>query len=120
MLLLPGGDEATNTEKMEALYASVLSWGTEEEDNIPFPPWNGVYEYRDPVYPTSLSAKLVSVFPEVASLLNSRVEQTVILNEITQYNNKVLVYYINKTVKFHRMERIMEEAVSTFQSAVDA
>ena len=44
MLLLPGGDEATNTEKMEALYASVRSWGTEEEDNIPFPDWKGVDE----------------------------------------------------------------------------
>ena len=32
----------------------------------------------------------------------------------------VLGYDINKTVKFHMLERIMEEYVSTFQSVVEA
>ena len=85
-----GGDESANLEKMEALYTSVRSWGMEEEDGIPFPYWKGVDEYRDPVDPTSLSAKLLALFPELASLLNYRVEQTVILNDITQDNKKVL------------------------------
>ena len=62
----------------------------EEEDEIPFPYWKGVDEHQDPVDPTSLSANFVAVFPEVASLLNSSVEWTVILNDITHYNNKVL------------------------------
>ena len=49
VVFLTGGGEATNPEKMEAFYASVQSWGTEEEDNIPFPSWKGVDEYQDPV-----------------------------------------------------------------------
>ena len=56
---------------------------------------------------------------EVASLLNYRVERTVIINDITQDNNKVLGDESNKTVKFQRLKRSMEEAVSTFQSVVD-
>ena len=75
---------------MGALYASVQSWGTEEEDTIPFPDWKGIDEYRDPVYPNLLSANFADVFLKVASLLNSHVERTVILNDITQDNNKVL------------------------------
>ena len=59
------------------------------------------------------------MFPEVASLINSCVERTVILNDITQENNKVLGDKSNKTVKLLRMERSMEEAVSTFQSVVE-
>ena len=59
------------------------------------------------------------VFTEVASLLNYHVERTVILNEITQDNNKVLSDKINKNVKFHRLDRNMEESVSTFQSVVE-
>ena len=43
-----------------------------------------------------------------------------ILNSITQEKNKVLGDKINKNVKFHRLERSMEEAVSTFQSVVEA
>ena len=43
-----------------------------------------------------------------------------ILNEITQYNNKSLEYKSKKTVKFHRMERSMEEDVYKSQSVVDA
>ena len=43
------GGESTNPENMEALYASVQSWGTEEEGDIPFPSWQGVDEYRDRV-----------------------------------------------------------------------
>ena len=31
VIFLTGGGEATNPENMEALYASVRSWGTEEE-----------------------------------------------------------------------------------------
>ena len=61
----------------------------------------------------------MAVFPEMASLLNSCVERTVILNDITQDNNKVLGDDINKTVKFHMLERSMEESVSTFQSMVE-
>ena len=60
------------------------------------------------------------MFPEVASLLNYRVERTLILNDITHDNNKVLRDKSNKTVKFHRLERSMEESVSTFQSVVEA
>ena len=39
---------------MEALYESVRSWGREEEYEIPFPSWNGVDDYQDPVDPTDL------------------------------------------------------------------
>ena len=53
-------------------------------------------------------------------LLNSRVEWTMILNYITQDNNKVLGDESNETVKFHRLESITEEYVSTFQSVVEA
>ena len=60
------------------------------------------------------------MFQEVASLLNSREEQTVIINGITQENNNVLVEKSNATVKFHKMDRSMEEAVSKFQSVVEA
>ena len=45
---------------------------------------------------------------EMEILLNFRIEQTVILNYITQYNNEVLEYESNKTVKFHKLERSME------------
>ena len=99
---------------MEALYASVQSWGTEEKIDIPFSSWKQVDEYREPVDPTSLSANFVAVFPEVESLLNSRVERTVILNDITQYNNKVLGDESKKTSKFHSLDRSIEESVSTF------
>ena len=77
-------------ENMEALYVFVQSWGMEEEYDIPFPTCKGVDEYRGPVEPTSLSSNFADLFPEVASLLNSRLESTVILNDITQGNNKVL------------------------------
>ena len=92
---------------METLYASVWSWVTEEEIDIPFRYRKGVDEYQDPVYPTSLSAKFVAVFQEVTSLLNSRVKHTVILNDIHQDNNKVLGEKSNKTFKLHRLERSM-------------
>ena len=105
---------------MEALYASMRSWGTEEEGNIPSPSCKGVDEYRDPVDPTSLSANFAAVFPEVVSLLNSRVERIVILNDTTQGNSKFMGDKSKETVKFHRLERSMEEAVSTFQSVVEA
>ena len=37
MLVFPtGGGEATKSENMEALYASVRSWVTEKEDSNPF------------------------------------------------------------------------------------
>ena len=41
VVLLTGGGEATNPENMEALYESVRSWGTEEEDDTNFPSCNG-------------------------------------------------------------------------------
>ena len=105
---------------MEALYESVRSWVREEDDNISFPSWKGVDEYRDPVDPTSLSAKFMAVFPEVASLLNSCVEWKVILDDITQDKNKVLGYGSKKNFKLCRLERSMKESVSTFQSVVEA
>ena len=43
-----------------------------------------------------------------------------ILNDINQDNNKVLGDKSNETFKFHRLERIMEEAVSKFQSVIEA
>ena len=46
------GGESKTPENMEALYASVQSWGTEEEDDVPFPTWKGVDEYWEPVNPT--------------------------------------------------------------------
>ena len=61
----------------------------------------------------------MAVFLDVANLLNSRVECTVILNDITQDKNKVLGDEINKTVKFQRLERSMEEAVSKLHSVVE-
>ena len=85
----------------------------EEEDEIPFLGLKGFDEYRDPVEPTSLSSNFAAVILELASLINSRVERTFILNEITQDNNKVPEDNINETIKFHRLERIMEKAVST-------
>ena len=33
-----GGSESTNPENMEALHASIKSWGTEKEDNTLFNP----------------------------------------------------------------------------------
>ena len=54
----------------------------------------------------------------MASLLHSRVEKIVILNDITQDNNKVLEEESNETAKFHRLENIMEESVSKFQIVV--
>ena len=60
------------------------------------------------------------MFPEVASLLNPLIERKVILNAITQENNKVVGDEINKTVKLHMMDRSTEEAVSTFQSVIEA
>ena len=57
---------------------------------------------------------------DMTSLLNYLVEWTVILNETTQDKNKVLKDKRNETVKFHRLDRGMEEAVTTFQSVVEA
>ena len=57
---------------------------------------------------------------DMTSLLNYRVEWTVILNETTQDKNKVLKDKRNETVKFHRLDRGIEEAVTTFQSVVEA
>ena len=59
------------------------------------------------------------MFPEVGSLLNSSVEWSVILKDITEDNNKVLGDKRNETVKFHIMERSMEEAVSIFHIVVE-
>ena len=43
-----------------------------------------------------------------------------ILNEITKDKNKVLVDKSKKTAKLHSLEISMEEAMSTFQSVVEA
>ena len=67
-----------------------MGYGRREQHNFPF--LNGVDEYQVPVEPTSLSTKSAAGFLEVASLLNYRVEQTVIHNETNQDNNKVLEY----------------------------
>ena len=90
MVFSTGGGESTNPENMEALYVSVRSRGMEEEEDTPFTYWKGVDEYQDPVYPTSLSANLTAVFPEVTILLNYHVERTVILNYTNKDKNKVL------------------------------
>ena len=119
VVFLTSGGEATKPENMEALYASVWSWFTEEEDGTLLPNRKGVDEYQDPVDPSSLSDNFAAMFTEVASLLNPRVELPVILIGITQDNNEVLEDEIKETVKFHRLERSMEEAVSTFQSVVE-
>ena len=42
------------------------------------------------------------------------------LNDINQDNNKVLEHESNKNVKFHRLEKSTEEAVSKLQSVVEA
>ena len=65
--------------------------------------WRGVDELQDHVDLTLLSAKFSAVFPEVTSLLNSCVEWTLILNDITKDNNKVLEEKSNKNSKFHRL-----------------
>ena len=49
-------------------------------------------------------------------MLNSRVKQTLLLNYITQDNNKVMEDDSNKIIKFHRLEIIIKEAMSTFHS----
>ena len=67
VVLPTGGGEATNTEKIEDLYASVQSWGSEQEGNLPFPSWKGVDEYQYPVDLTSLSANFVAVIPPCSS-----------------------------------------------------
>ena len=41
VVFMTGGVDATNPENMEALYESVRSWGTEEEDDTNFPSCNG-------------------------------------------------------------------------------
>ena len=52
----------------------------EEEENIPFPYWNGFDGYRDSFSPTSLSDNFVAVFLEVEILLNYLVEWKLVLN----------------------------------------
>ena len=42
-----------------------------------------------------------------------------ILNDITQDNNKILEDKSNKTGEFHRLDTSMKEAVSIFQSVVE-
>ena len=43
-----------------------------------------------------------------------------ILNHITKDNNKVMDGKSNKTIKIDRLERSMEEAMSTFKIVVEA
>ena len=52
-------------------------------------------------------------------LLYYNVECTVILNGTTQDTNRFLEDESNKTVMFHRLERIIEEFMSTFQSVLE-
>ena len=104
----------TNLENMESLYSSIRSWGTEEVVNISLPDWKGVDKYQDPVETNSLSVNFAALFLEAKILQNPRVECTVVLNDITQENNKALEDDSNKTVKLHIIEKIMYEAVSTF------
>ena len=84
MVFPTGAGEATNSENMKYLYASLMLCGAKEEADITFLTWKGVDEYQETVDLTSLSSNFAAVFPEVASLLNPRVERTVILNDITQ------------------------------------
>ena len=56
----------------------------------------------------------------MASLLNYHIQWTVIPKDTNQDNNKVVGYKSNKTVKFHRLEWNMEEAVSKCHSVVEA
>ena len=107
-VFLMGGGGATSPENVKALYAFVCSRDKKEQYNIPFVDWKRVGEYWDPVDPTSLSANFAAMFLEVESLINSFVEWSSILNDITQDKNKVLEDEINETVKFLRLERIME------------
>ena len=72
------------------MYAYVRSWVTEEYNNIHFPSWKGVDDYQDPFDPSLLSANFLAVFLEVPSVINYHLEWSVILNDITQNNNKVL------------------------------
>ena len=58
---------------MEALDESVRSWCMEEDDDMTFPKWRIVGEYRDPIKPTSFLAKFLDVLLELLILLNSRV-----------------------------------------------
>ena len=78
-----GEGEAINLENMEDLYAYVRSWGTGEEDGIPFTDWKVVDEYREPIDPNCLSESFAAVFLKVETLLNYCVERKVILNDIT-------------------------------------
>ena len=119
VVLLTSGVKSTNLENIEALYAYVLSWVKEEEEDVPFLTCKGVDEYWDPVETTSLSANFSDVFPDMSSLLNYHVERTVIINDITPDKKKVLGDKINKTFRFNRMERRMEEVVCTFQILVE-
>ena len=116
-----GGGKATKSEKMEYIYIHPYCHGVQKKRTAYiFQYWKGVDKYQEPIETNSLSYNLADVFPEVASLINSHVEYTVIINDITQDNNKVLVEKINKTVKFHRLQRSVEDFVSTFQSVVEA
>ena len=45
---------------------------------------------------------------------------TVILNDITQDNNKIMGDKSNETAKFHKLECSTEKTVYTFQSVVEA
>ena len=58
------------------------------------------------------------MYPEVTRLLYFHVEQTVILNEITQDRNEALEEEIRKNVEFNRLENIVEETMDKSQSVV--
>ena len=91
-----------------------------EEGEINFQYWKVFGEYWDPDDPISLSSNFAVVLPEVASLLNYRVEKKLILNDITQDSNKVLEDKIKKTFKLHMLEKSFDKSVYKFQSVVDS
>ena len=75
-------------------------------------------EYQDPIEPTSLSANVFAVLPEVVRTLKFRREQTVILAGFSQDCNRVLKDKNNKTIKFHRLYKSMDEDMDTFKNVV--
>ena len=79
-----GGRNVKILENMDEFYKLVWSWAMEEQGDIPFPCWKVVHDYQVPVGPTSLSSHFEVVLLNLKILLNYRVEQAVIINDIIQ------------------------------------
>ena len=75
-------------------------------------------KYWYPIDPISLSANFAAVSLDLESPQNHLIENIVILNAINKNISKVLEDYGNETVKFHRLEKSMEEFVSTFHRVI--